>query len=110
MIGHGQVDTMSRSGQHRSNFKVGISEKNGGYDSVFYSELIGTTFVPVGGLQPPHKWIQEIGVCYSNSFLEYLGIKYHGSSFKIWYVRSPDQFLQHIFRFFRNFKIFRILY
>ena len=61
MIGHGQVDTMSRSGQNRSNFKGGISETNWCLsDSVFYFELIDAVFIPVDGLQPPQKWVKKL--------------------------------------------------
>ena len=65
MIGHGQVDTMSRPGQNRSNFLVGISEKNWCLsDSVFYSELIGNILTPVDGQKRHQKWIQKIYECY----------------------------------------------
>ena len=53
MIGHSQVDTMSRSGQNRSNFKVGILDKKMVPIWLrFYSEFIGGIFSPVGGVQP----------------------------------------------------------
>ena len=50
--------------------------------SIFYSEFIGAICIPVGGLQPPQKWIRKIDVCNFNRFLDYLGIKYHGISSK----------------------------
>ena len=62
MLGHGQVDTRSRSGQNRSNFNVGISEKNWCLsDSVFfYSEFIGAIFISVGGPHNLQKWIKQL--------------------------------------------------
>ena len=61
MLGHGQVDTMSRPGQIRSNFKVCISEKNWSLsDFVFYSEFSGAIFIPVGGLQPPQNGFKKM--------------------------------------------------
>ena len=67
---------MSRSGQNRSNSKVGSSDKNWCHlIPFFYSEFIGAIFIPVGGLQSSQNWIREIGVCYFNSFLDFLAIK-----------------------------------
>ena len=72
MLGHGQADTRSRSGQNRSYFKFGISGEKivPIWFSFFYSEFIGAIFIPVGGLQPPQKRIQKIGVCFLNSVLD----------------------------------------
>ena len=55
MLGHGQVDN-SRSGENRSNFNVGILDKNWCLaDSVFDYEFIDAMFILVGGPQPPLK-------------------------------------------------------
>ena len=50
-----------QAGRNRSQFEVGISESNSCPSaSVFYYEFIDSTFVPVGGLQPPNNSVLKI--------------------------------------------------
>ena len=65
MLGHGQVDTRSMSGQNRSNFQVGILDKNWYlFDSSFFilSSLVLFLFLwcYLGGLQHPKNAFKKL--------------------------------------------------
>ena len=68
MLGHGQVDTRSRSGQNKSNFQACSSEKMVPIWFSFYYEFIDAICIHVGGLQPPKNGFKKLAYAISVLF------------------------------------------